>query len=233
MILLQNYFKGPVLWKSGVPSAGYLGVPRRLKAFEPRHLLVRASRIQVRASTTAFLLNPVLPQKLACSLYMTFFHCLPLLTVAFYCSLPFQVTSICAVFSPLDIFPRKALALNPLHCTLTSLPTLAWHQPLCCSKTTVVGGHAAWEGRWGACFDVQGGCSMFYAKRSVDTVENFGDCFLHLSLCDACIVDDAHSFFFFFCFCFFPFFSPPLSPSFFFLILKVLVTCGVFFSIFL
>lgn len=74
---------------------------------------------------------------------------------------------------------------------------------------------------------------MFYAKRSVDTVENFGDCFLHLSLCDACIVDDAHSFFFFFSFfLFFLLPSPPLF-FFFFLILKVLVTCGVFFSIFL
>lgn len=66
-------------------------------------------------------------------------------------------------------------------------------------------------------------------------MESFGDCFLPPSLCDACIVEDAHGlfgFFFLFLLFFFPFI---LFLSFIFILfyfsLKVLVTCGVFFPI--
>lgn len=88
----QNRVRGPGSWKSGVPSAGHLGVTQ-----EAESIWFGAYCIQIRAATTAFLLNPVLPWKLACSLYRTFFHCLPSTDRSFslLTSLPSHVHACC------------------------------------------------------------------------------------------------------------------------------------------
>lgn len=76
----------------------------------------------MRVSTAAFLQNPVLPQRLACSLYLTFFAvcCLP--TVAFYCSLPLPTVQMCRPF--LSGLSPKALTLG-LHFVPSPPPLLS------------------------------------------------------------------------------------------------------------
>lgn len=143
-------------------------------------------------------------------MYRTFFHCLPLTDRSFLLltSLPRHVHTCCLFLfghtPPAHL--AEALSLVPPRYTLTSLAAPSRQLPLSCSeKTAVLGGpprspHPTPGERCGTgfmCKEHIPHCNEMLC-RHCGKLWRF--CFLHLSLRDACIVDDAHSFSFFSCF---------------------------------
>lgn len=158
---------------------------------------------------------------------MTLSRCLPLTCRSLFLLTALQVMSGRAVFPSLDTLPPEGTGPRPSPSDPDPSVAPSRHQPPSCSGRTAGGQRGA-----GLC--ARGGPSTLYTKFSVDTVESFGDCFLPPSLCDACIVEDAHGlfvFFFFFCSFFLSFFFFSFILILFYFSLKVLVTCGVFFPI--
>ena len=86
----ENAFERTLSRRSGAPAAGYQGVfsqvlsPERCseQAFALQHL--SASLCVQSRPTAALLLNPVLPQKLACRWYLATLLCLPLTRRSFW-----------------------------------------------------------------------------------------------------------------------------------------------------